>query len=209
MRGEYAEFLQLLIPGTGTPPLARGKLPEIPVCFFKLRNTPACAGKTQNRRDTDGPSKEHPRLRGENLKAPIGTLAVQGTPPLARGKHGPLLQTQQMVGNTPACAGKTWSPAPDSTNGWEHPRLRGENDQALNGSNVRSGTPPLARGNLAFPWAGMSMSRNTPACAGKTKNSLTNVGIKAEHPRLRGENEDSPIKVNIHQGTPPLARGKH
>ena len=148
-------------------------------------------------------------MRGENAKSQGYRRPEQGTPPLARGKlEGPHRHLGR-AGNTPACAGKTWSPAPDSTNGWEHPRLRGENDQALNGSNVRSGTPPLARGNLAFPWAGMSMSRNTPACAGKTKNSLTNVGIKAEHPRLRGENEDSPIKVNIHQGTPPLARGKH
>ena len=55
-----------------------------------------------------------------------GAYYDRGSPPLARGKVGALLQLLNGLGITPACAGKSHSYGPYRVQQRDHPRLRGE-----------------------------------------------------------------------------------
>ena len=92
-----------------------------------LRITPACAGKTIGAVMTFPPVKDHPRLRGENLTVIMSILAIQGSPPLARGKLIICQISFTITWITPACAGKTESAFHFMETYKDHPRLRGEN----------------------------------------------------------------------------------
>ena len=52
------------------------------------------------------------------------------------------------------------------------------------------------------------MKRITPACAGKTILQIVGESDIEDHPRLRGENQQSFMKATAVLGSPPLARGK-
>ena len=70
----------------GSPPLARDKLLDLPSCAGILRITPACAGQIRPSPLTCKFRRDHPRLRGTNIKpTPIQEPSV-GSPPLARDK---------------------------------------------------------------------------------------------------------------------------
>ncbi len=173
--------------GGGTPPPARGgrgrgAYPSIPT-----RNTPACAGRTAASCAASARRTEHPRLRGEDGVAKAHGHGSPGTPPPARGgrEHpGPQRSSER---NTPACAGRT----PPGTAYWlsptEHPRLRGEDEYTPGQATRQRGTPPPARGGQQPHPAAGPETRNTPACAGRTR--------RRPEPRPPG------------RGTPPPARG--
>ena len=110
-------------------------------------------------------------MRGEDRMIWDQFLYNEGTPPRARGRPfvlGPLVTA---VGNTPACAGKTlvaiWRRC------WrrEHPRVRGEDWAYLMLAADYAGTPPRARGRPTKFLVIHHTRGNTPACAGKTKDS--------------------------------------
>ena len=73
---------------------------------------------------------------------------------------------------------------------------------------MTAGSPPLARGKLSFFSTLSLFLRITPACAGKTLSSSSQMFSKRDHPRLRGENQFDELKAENEQGSPPLARGK-
>ena len=86
LRGEKTvdpRFLELVL---GSPPLARGKVHEIHHGIYPPGITPACAGKSSSSRFQGHFRGDHPRLRGEKLVRIHHHLAIQGSPPLARGK---------------------------------------------------------------------------------------------------------------------------
>ena len=68
LRGEYLRLHKLLMPATGSPPLARG----VPILSSPLgrfpRITPACAGSTVVLLWLEVDIRDHPRLRGEYTK---------------------------------------------------------------------------------------------------------------------------------------------
>ena len=52
---------------------------------------------------------------------------------------------------------------------------------------IDAGSPPLARGVLETTVTDIDYSRITPACAGSTKEAITEYTGYRDHPRLRGE----------------------
>ena len=70
------------------------------------------------------------------------------------------------------------------------------------------GSPPQVRGKLLLVILALPLLRITPAGAGKTASTGTNLAAKRDHPRRCGEN--SAIAVSIHRtlGSPPQVRGK-
>ena len=69
-------------------------------------------------------------------------------------------------------------------------------------------TPPLAQGRPRLCVVASVMTRNTPACAGKTDRYGETKEGDPKHPRLRGEDpETKAIGLTIVE-TPPLARGR-
>ena len=91
----------------GTSPRARGKQVQAVATTGKIRNIPACAGKTYTCSGVWFSAAEHPRVRGENSAGQSGHSQSRGTSPRARGKQNCVVQTTLRRGNIPACAGKT------------------------------------------------------------------------------------------------------
>ena len=73
----------------------------------EVRITPACAGKTQNIYLKSLVSWDHLRECGKNLIEKASGLRTPGSPPRVREKSNLLCFNQNLIGITPACAGKT------------------------------------------------------------------------------------------------------
>ncbi len=70
------------------------------------------------------------------------------------------------------------------------------------------GSPPHTRGKHQQYQGSRAVYRITPAYAGKTKEIILNEFKMQDHPRIRGENQDHPLKGNWDGGSPPHTRGK-
>ena len=148
MRGENWGCLRPKIWSIGTSPRARGKrrIAVSPRCH--VGNIPACAGKTKPRSGNHCGQAEHPRVRGENAGHLRSCFWPVGTSPRARGKLRALTHSYHLIGNIPACAGKTTVRHDVYPSETEHPRVRGENRRHSESHPGSSGTSPRARGKL-------------------------------------------------------------
>jgi len=139
-------------------------------CLFTgtFGNTPAYAGKTPLRPSCRRTGGKHPRVCGEDLKESDFKNSDLETPPRMRGRpvYGPRMVRHS--GNTPAYAGKTVSAAARITIREKHPRVCGEDSLWRWGRARPRETPPRMRGRHPRISATSSVSRNTPAYAGKT-----------------------------------------
>ena len=88
-----------------------------------------------------------------------------------------------------------------------HPRSRGEISPATRCGSVCSGSPPLARGNLAEAGGGDPEGGFTPARAGKSLTATWLGRPDGVHPRSRGEIWCVSYLLVGFCGSPPLARG--
>ena len=155
-----------------------------------------------------GRGAEHSRVRGDDWAAVAFEGWVSGTPPRARGRRVESGPQGTADGNTPACAGTTWTRPWRCTTSREHPRVRGD-DKVLNPAQQDElGTPPRARGRLAVGGHQPHLSRNTPACAGTTSAWARGAGGCPEHPRVRGDDDSDHDVSRSPIGTPPRARGR-
>ena len=187
----------------------RGKLGHIMLHHSGRRITPAGAGKTQFHRDPAACIRDHPRRCGENIYCDPPYAGTKGSPPQVRGK--PPMQPPFAVhsGITPAGAGKTNLQPHKSTVRQDHPRRCGENcfeEARLAGA---SGSPPQVRGKHSRDNANCTISRITPAGAGKTTSPPSRFRLTEDHPRRCGENKSIPCKSAPSRGSPPQVRGKH
>ena len=171
-------------------------------------NTPARAGKTPESARRLRRRWEHPRSRGEDKPTATVKGSKPGTPPLARGRLPVTPGGEDLNGNIPARAGKTYPPRLSGSQRREHPRSRGEDRVSSQRWRSLSGTPPLARGRLAPTHPPPRIVGNTPARAGKTPVEDTLARDCREHPRSRGEDFIYTANQPLHVGTPPLARGR-
>ena len=111
----------------GSPPRMRGK-PLIRDHDTGLHGiTPAHAGKTDYTENRRSDYRDHPRACGENMKNGLNWPNGTGSPPRMRGKRIVQLNTDGIMGITPAHAGKTQRFAPFLLLIWDHPRACGEN----------------------------------------------------------------------------------
>ena len=156
------------MPPLETPPLARGR----PL--------------TTNVGATD--TEKHPRLRGEDSLEGSVCIFRSETPPLTRGRRRGDALLNDLLRNTPACAGKTLNHCRRLHGIGKHPRLRGEDQRHRSAPTEAQETPPLARGRLCYAKRRHQNVGNPPACAGKTLTFGT-------------------VSLTM-QETPPLARGR-
>ena len=126
MRGEDRVVFRLVRAQDGSPPHARGRLVLSIAKIMSDRITPACAGKTPRSTLFGWPSRDHPRMRGEDTTPPTGSCSRGGSPPHARGRPRGMLDQLPDARITPACAGKTPVPSPVLNVRRDHPRMRGE-----------------------------------------------------------------------------------
>ena len=94
-------------------------------------NIPAYAGKTQRVSSGFSFLSEHPRVCGENPETGVISWMRIGTSPRMRGKRFQKNCTKFYLGNIPAYAGKTLLLRAMGLFSGEHPRVCGENHQAI------------------------------------------------------------------------------
>ena len=188
MRGEDADFKDIMSRKVGSPPHARGRLARRRRRNGRPGITPACAGKTHRAQSRELRFADHPRMRGED-----GEDCRVGRMP---------------EGITPACAGKTATGLASSSASADHPRMRGEDKYPYLDDETVKGSPPHARGRRLVDSLYSALDRITPACAGKTRSCRGSPPSYADHPRMRGEDRLSTIPREKFQGSPPHARGR-
>ena len=151
----------------GSPPRMRGKVTEEQKRKYRIRITPAYAGKSFLDVNLKRDNADHPRVCGEKGCRDTATRKNRGSPPRVRGKdyNQPLTHKGQRI--TPACAGKRMRSGTDRTDTGDHPRVCGEKPgRARRGWRLR-GSPPRVRGKATQCIDRGVTSRITPACAGK------------------------------------------
>ena len=149
----------------------RGKLLRFSRTAETLRITPADAGKTAAGLSDCRAGWDHPRRCGENLPHSGHCSATSGSPPQMRGKHARVLRLSDRRGITPADAGKTATDIGVNMTAQDHPRRCGENHSGVVELGKERGSPPQVRGKLKQTNGRLSMTRITPAGAGKTSLS--------------------------------------
>ena len=90
----------------------------------------------------------------------------------------------------------------------DHPRACGKNDGADQDFKAGMGSPPRVRekpkdGKYTFSAYGI-----TPACAGKTADTLVSRSLDRDHPRVCGKNLNVGRNVKPELGSPPRVREK-
>ena len=85
----------------------------------------------------------------------------------------------------------------------------GENDESAAAFTDAVGSPPRVRGKRFNADRIGTITRITPACAGKTSLGFMPVMARADHPRVCGENLTLPFGSTFVSGSPPRVRGKH
>ena len=126
MRGEDVIWRFRSSRSLETPPHARGRQLLNLKSLTQIRNTPACAGKTNRRHAKRRQGRKHPRMRGEDLAKTLMYSTLRETPPHARGRLDKAKDWAGRCRNTPACAGKTDKSVFLLLGKWKHPRMRGE-----------------------------------------------------------------------------------
>ena len=154
--------------GLGSSPRVRGK-PTNPRSYRCKRGLiPACAGKTNDRNRDRRCRRAHPRVCGENVALSPSWRPRQGSSPRVRGKPCGAALGELHRGLIPACAGKTLRATSLSRRKRAHPRVCGENEEALAHRDRGSGSSPRVRGKQTERRNHQREQRLIPACAGKT-----------------------------------------
>ena len=109
---------------------------------------------------------------------------------------------------TPAGAGKTSAFFSVCLSAGDHPRRCGENRVNLLRYALLNGSPPRMRGKLKFCLCSRTITRITPADAGKTHAPRPISATPQDHPRGCGENGGNRRQASAYRGSPPRMRGK-
>ena len=208
VRGEKRFCPACGTPVAGSPPRARGKVHHHRNGQKRSGITPACAGKSRILHRQPSPLWDHPRVRGEKQYAGAPPQTHAGSPPRARGKEQGGGREESEKGITPACAGKRLVRTSAICAARDHPRVRGEKGKTARPSAWLTGSPPRARGKELANQAHVSVSRITPACAGKSHTDRGGKRMDWDHPRVRGEKRSRRRPGSSTPGSPPRARGK-
>ena len=147
-------------------------------------------------------------MGGEKSGAWWIIILFLGSPPHRRGKEYDDPTQNELIGITPAWAGKRCSPAMQQTTKQDHPRVGGEKTKSIHPYPVLDGSPPRGRGKADVLFSQFFARRITPAWAGKRPGGIPSSMVVRDHPRVGGEKARwYPIKYGG-QGSPPHGRGK-
>lgn len=109
---------------------------------------------------------------------------------------------------TPACAGKTSSALICLSWSWDHPRVCGKNISDILKMVRVLGSPPLLREKrISTPFVQVNCGI-TPACAGKTFDSIWECQSCQDYPRFCGKKPAKMTRMLTAPGSPPRVREK-
>ena len=150
--------------------------------------TPACAGKSRSSCTSASRARDHPRVCGEKNACGCESSILSGLPPRVRGKENGRAAVSDIMGITPACAGKRPKRADRLSAPQDHPRVCREKPLVRAEDGSYSGSPPRVRGKV---------------------QSLVDLHIRLkDHPRVCGEKTSACVAGLRRGGSPPRVRGK-
>ena len=206
--GEKLEVWPYLYVVLGSPPRMRGKVPSGRSCTPKPGITPAYAGKRRSYPPAAPADRDHPRVCGEKRLRTSFCFSDAGSPPRMRGKGGLILLLRQLIGITPAYAGKSGCGLLSVFQTQDHPRVCGEKPCRCRYPVQPSGSPPRMRGKAASEGVTRNGSGITPAYAGKSAMFQRSGAVSRDHPRVCGEKGHNIVCRFGGIGSPPRMRGK-
>ena len=137
-----------------------------------------------------------------------GVLLESELPPHMRGKVHHRVCAGQLVGITPAYAGKRVTYGAIRHRRWDHPRVCGEKPNRLLWEHWKQGSPPHMRGKVEVRHLVEVCLGITPAYAGK-RTPCRNTSLRYwDHPRICGEKWKCVRLSAQWTGSPPHMRGK-
>ena len=161
-----------MLTAPGSPPHVREK--HVNECIHTILNgiTPASAGKTLRPAIIFVRYQDHPRVCGKNTTIQKVIFLDPGSPSHMREKLTCFFLIIFNRRITPACAGKTSSALICLSWSWDHPRVCGKNISDILKMVRVLGSPPLLREKrISTPFVQVNCGI-TPACAGKTFDSI-------------------------------------
>ena len=155
----------------GSPPRGQGKVGSTSAKTVGNRITPAWAGKSIVLIIEPKVIEDHPRVGGEKLLAMKSRATFWGSPPRGRGKVAGNEIPGDVLGITPAWAGKSNGVFELCSGRGDHPRVGGEKTMKGVAECCEMGSPPRGRGKDVRLGAGKALGGITPAWAGKSRSS--------------------------------------
>ena len=207
IRGEHSTSSGPFQEVSGSSPHTRGARHADPRRDARMRIIPAYAGSTQATLRRRHSRPDHPRIRGEHVWKPAETPKAAGSSPHTRGAPScrcPAPPSRRII---PAYAGSTKTFPRSHTNVSDHPRIRGEHADGVLSRMSIGGSSPHTRGAPARPGHPAPVAGIIPAYAGSTTYDKTGSYLEPDHPRIRGEHENTPPGFNARVGSSPHTRG--
>ena len=192
----------------GSPPRMRGKVMFAILGSVIPRITPAYAGKRHSVFGYGRNTRDHPRVCGEKCEPKHDLFNEQGSPPRMRGKGISVVGMIQLIGITPAYAGKSFTFPMAFADAKDHPRVCGEKSAKLVFPQKTAGSPPRMRGKASGQHGADFAAGITPAYAGKSWLPESQSQPSRDHPRVCGEKAQLPQWSLNRLGSPPRMRGK-
>ncbi len=130
-----------------------------------------------------------------------------GSSPRTRGTHGHAYGFGQAVRIIPAYAGNTTTRLATPARRPDHPRVRGEHIDRLDGEPIGAGSSPRTRGTHEGSGGRLATRRIIPAYAGNTCAAIAAGARPTDHPRVRGEHDEHAHGLDGEAGSSPRTRG--
>ena len=146
IRGEHEDKRYADWDRAGSSPHTRGArahrlLKPSGVCII-----PAYAGSTTSPAQRLRAETNHPRIRGEHVRAVETRLPLDGSSPHTRGARRRPACASRPRGIIPAYAGSTGTAPSGLGNSGDHPRIRGEHPKGITRTRSPAGSSPHTRG---------------------------------------------------------------
>ncbi len=154
------------------------------------------------------PDRKYPRVCGEERLSPRTFNITGEIPPRVRGRAARSSSRRLLMGNTPACAGKSPPCAYSTLAARKYPRVCGEEPSYFLLLTSFLEIPPRVRGRVWKLTEPEPISRNTPACAGKSLHLDPLQVIRWKYPRVCGEEAPPEGEARILWEIPPRVRGR-
>ena len=174
---------------------------------LQLRFIPACAGNRPRPGGARTRSPVHPRVCGEQRWPLQSTSRPIGSSPRVRGtdRAGPVYRHRRRF--IPACAGNRSTTTATTTSSPVHPRVCGEQKEAIQHAVPFTGSSPRVRGTVDAAADAVKPVRFIPACAGNRRDVLSYTLNISVHPRVCGEQSRPQRSWRLCRGSSPRVRG--
>ena len=151
----------------GSSPHTRDKCVYEFLMTNKTRITPAYAGQMKFLVRRFLKQRDHPRIRGTNIKEPSARPSCKESSPHTRDKFQKIFCHKNNCGITPAYAGQIVDYLNQKGQGRDHPRIRGTNRLSPIMASCGVGSPPHTRDKSKQSEYIKRIRRITPAYAGQ------------------------------------------